>query len=103
MKTAHKGEKWPKTDLQYVKFLKKLSVHVFFTEDFTLEIILCMSINESSSSKILSSILWILFFNEALGSSLNEHGISFQSFAPILEKAFFLFQVLIVLCKNCLR
>ena len=57
MKTAHKGKKWPKTDLQYVKFLKKLlSVHVFVAEDFTLEIILCTS---------------------------------FQSFAPILEKAFF--------------
>ena len=50
-----------------VKFLKKLlSVHVFVAEDFTLEIILCMSINESSSSKILSSILRILFLNEAL-------------------------------------
>ena len=48
MKTAYKGEKWPKTDLQYVKFLKKLSVHVFVAEYFTLEIILCMSINESS-------------------------------------------------------
>ena len=46
------------TDLQYVKFLKKLlSVHVFVAEDFTLELILCMSINKSSSSKILSSIL----------------------------------------------
>ena len=30
---------------------------VFVAEDFTLETILCMSINESSSSKILSSIL----------------------------------------------
>ena len=58
MKTAHRGEKSPKTDLQYVKFLKKLlSVHVFLAEDFTLEIVLCMSINESSSSRILSSIL----------------------------------------------
>ena len=58
MKTAHQEEKRPKTDLQYVKFLKKLlSVHVFVTEAFTLEIILCMAINESSSSKILSSIL----------------------------------------------
>ena len=56
MKTAHKGEKWPKTDLQYVKFLKKLlSVHVFVAKGFNLEIILCMSVNESSSSKILIS------------------------------------------------
>ena len=77
MKTAHKGKKWSKTDLQYVTFLKKLlSVHVFVAEDFTLEIISCMSINESSSSKTLSSILWIFFLNEALGSSLKEHGIS---------------------------
>ena len=37
MKTVYKGEKWLKTDLQYVKFLKKLlSVHdVFIVEDFT--------------------------------------------------------------------
>ena len=42
---------------------KLLSVHVFVfvAEDFTLEIILCMSINESSSSKILSSILEFFF------------------------------------------
>ena len=47
-----------KADVQYVKCPKKLlSVHVFVAEDFTLEIILCMSINESFSSKILSSIL----------------------------------------------
>ena len=83
MKTAHKGGKWPKTDLQYVKFLKKLlSVHVFVAENCTLEIILYMSINESSSSKTLSSILWILFLIEALGSSLKVNGI---------EKAFFLY------------
>ena len=31
------------------------------------------------------------FLNEALGSSLKKHGISFQGFAPILEKAFFFF------------
>ena len=58
MKIVYKGEKCLKTDLQYVKFMEKLlSVHVFVAEDFTLEIILCMSINELSSSKILSSIL----------------------------------------------
>ena len=58
MKIVYKREKCLKTDLQYVRFMEKLlSVHVFVAEDFTLEIILCMSINESSSSKILSSIL----------------------------------------------
>ena len=58
MKIVYKGEKELKTDLQYIKFMKRLvSVHTFIAEDFTLEIILCMSINESSSSKILSSVL----------------------------------------------
>ena len=57
MKIVYKGEKELKTDLQYIKFMKRLvSVHTFIAEDFTLEIILCMSINESSS-KILSSVL----------------------------------------------
>ena len=39
------------------------------------------------------SVVYFEFFflNEALGSSLKEHGISFQSFAPILEKAFYLY------------
>ena len=54
MKIVYKGEKELKTDLQYVKFMERLvSVHTFVAEDFTLEVILCMSINESSSSKIL--------------------------------------------------
>ena len=29
------------------------------------------------------------FLNEALGTSFKEHGISFQSFVPILEKSLF--------------
>ena len=39
------------------------------------------------------SVVYFEFFflNEALGSSLKKHGISFQGFAPILEKAFFFF------------
>ena len=80
-----------KTDLQYVKFMEKLlSVYVFVAKDFTLEIILCMSINESSSSKILSSILCILFLNDsvALSKSMVFH---YRVWHLFLKKRFFFF------------
>ena len=68
-------------------YLKKLvSVHTLATKDFALEMIWCM--NESASSKMVSSTIWIPFLNEGFGRSLKEHGISFHSFSPILEKAF---------------
>ena len=64
-------------------YLKKLvSVHTLATKDFALEMIWCM--NESASSKMVSSTIWIPFLNEDFGRSLREHGISFQSFSPIL-------------------
>ena len=50
MKIVYKGEKELKIDFQYIKFMERLvSVYTFVAEDFTLEIISCMSINESSS------------------------------------------------------
>ena len=58
------------------------------TEDITSEMIWCISMNESTSSKILGSTLWIPFLNEGFGSSLRKRRISFQSLAPILGKAF---------------
>ena len=77
----------------------------YATEDLTLEIILCMSkLKDCSSSRILSSNYILNFvFEQFFGSSLREHGISFYSSAPILEKAFFVFQVLRVLYRNYWR
>ena len=54
--------------------------------------ILQMSMKESSSSRTLSSLFLILSLNDFFGSSLREPGISFHNLAPILEKAFFVFQ-----------
>ena len=65
--------------------------------------ILQMSMKESSSLRTLSSLFLILSLNDFFGSSLRELSISFQKLAPILEKAFFLFQVLKLLCKRFLK
>ena len=61
--------------------------------------ILQMSMKESSSSRTLNNLFLILSLNDFFGSSLRELGISFHNLAPILEKAFFVFQVLKLLCN----
>ena len=62
-----------------------------------------MSMKESSSSRTLSSLFLILSLNDFFGSSLRELGISFHNLASILEKAFFVFQVLKLLWKSFLK
>ena len=74
-----------------------------FTDIFNLEMILLISMKESSFSRTLNSIFLILSLNDFFGSSLRELGISFHSLAPILEKVFFVFQVLKLLCKDFLK
>ena len=51
------------------------------------------SLQESSFSDIFNKIIFIFFLKVAVGSALNLVGISFHSFAPILEKDFLLISV----------
>ena len=56
---------------------------VYLINDINLEMILQMSMKESSSSRTLNSLFLILSLNDFFGSSLRELGISFHNSAII--------------------